>query len=162
LNKGFTLEHTKNAIKLAKEFGIATNVFLMLGFPWETINDFKETINLAFKLNTDFVYLSKYISFPETNLYKAGDITEKENDILQDRSYVSPRETINGKKINELIAEFYKKYYLSPKRLIKIIILLRLYSLFKLLSPFILVNIVRRIRVIFFVNEKRKVKNYHV
>lgn len=159
LNKGFTLEHIKNAIKLAKEFGIATNIFLMLGFPWEVNNDFNETINLAFKLNTDFVYLSKYIPFPETGLYKAGNIRERENDILRDRSYVSPREIVNGKKINELIAKFYKRYYLNPKRLIKIVILLRLYSLFKLSSPFVLINILRRFRVIFFVNNKRKVKN---
>lgn len=133
LNKGFRLEDVERVFKMAKDIGMVREANFLVGFPWETYEDMKKTVDFSFKLNSDFSYLNKYISMPKTELYTPMDNTENEA-ILFDESY----EANSGDSEDEIIKAFmrlYRKQYFRPRNIIKIIVLLRLYSFSKLFSP---------------------------
>ncbi len=50
IHKGLNLDHAINIVKCCKELKISANAFYVIGFPGETVNEIKNTINLAIKL----------------------------------------------------------------------------------------------------------------
>jgi len=71
INKGITLEQAKNAIKITKKAGIGTSAFFMIGFPSETEEDVKKTIEFNKRLPLDeHDTFSILTPFPGTELYK--------------------------------------------------------------------------------------------
>jgi anaerobic magnesium-protoporphyrin IX monomethyl ester cyclase len=50
IHKGLNLEKAIEVIKFCKELKIQANAFYVIGFPGETINDIRDTINFAIKL----------------------------------------------------------------------------------------------------------------
>jgi len=58
IGKGITVDRAVKAINLAKRVGIEVLASFVIGFPWETIEDMKETIRFATKLKPDFAEFS--------------------------------------------------------------------------------------------------------
>lgn len=54
----------------AKKLGLRTKIFFMIGFPWDTEETIKETINFAIKLNPDSSQFGVVTPFPNTPLYQ--------------------------------------------------------------------------------------------
>ncbi len=50
IKKGTTPEQAKKAVQLCYEAGIQSKAFFMLGFPTETVDEMKDTINFAYEL----------------------------------------------------------------------------------------------------------------
>lgn len=136
LNKGFGLEDVEKVVRMAKDLRIATDSFFMAGFPWETEKDIKDTIRFALKLDTDFLTLSRLCIFSGTGLY---DASHDNFDISHDRSYMALSE-----KSDDIIRKYfmhtYRRFYFSPKKMIRIVMLLQLYSLSKIM--FVLRNLI--------------------
>jgi len=78
LKKGITLKEVENAFRIASEVGIKIDAYFMMGTPGETIEDMRETINFAKKLNPDAVNFSLTIPMPKTELF---EIAKKEGKI---------------------------------------------------------------------------------
>lgn len=76
VKKGTNLEQIKIAYKLAKEIGLETWAFFMIGLPGENTQTIKNTINFAKKLNPDVAKFHILKPFPEqkflTNLKHKG------------------------------------------------------------------------------------------
>ncbi|MFX0133920.1 MAG: B12-binding domain-containing radical SAM protein, partial [Candidatus Hodarchaeota archaeon] len=68
INKGFNLEDAKKAINLAKQAGLETHVFFILGHPFETKKTIRDTINFACKLNPYDVAFGIMIPYPGTKI----------------------------------------------------------------------------------------------
>ena len=66
--KGITLDQAKKAVKAAKELGLITNSFFIIGFPHETKKTAWDTINFARQLNTDYVAIGKMTPYPKTEI----------------------------------------------------------------------------------------------
>lgn len=66
--KGITLERVSQIVKIAKELGLGTSSYFILGFPYETKKTAWDTINFARKLNTDSVSIAIMIPFPRTEI----------------------------------------------------------------------------------------------
>lgn len=73
--------------KMAKEYGININMFVLMGFPHETRDKFKETIKVVRSCQPQTVYLSIFYPYPGTELYniaikeylvKEGNVTKNE------------------------------------------------------------------------------------
>ncbi len=69
LNRNYSNEDIVNAVKLAKEQGLQVSFLNMIGVPGETIDDFKETIEMNRRCLPDWVGYSIFYPYPGTRIY---------------------------------------------------------------------------------------------
>ncbi len=123
IQKGITTKQIKNAFGMAKKTGLRTMAFIMLNAPLETKDTIRETRELIFELNPDFLQISYMTPYPGTELYK--QCSDKKliktdnwedyvflNRVVINNPNISEQELINAKKKIE------KDFYLRPKYLI--------------------------------------------
>ncbi|MBP1358102.1 MAG: radical SAM protein, partial [Sulfolobus sp.] len=69
IGKKITLEQAKKVFEWKKELnGFATASFI-LGFPWETINDMKQTVEFSLKLDPDYAQYTVLTPYPGTPIF---------------------------------------------------------------------------------------------
>lgn len=134
IRKGMTLNEPAMVVKWCKELGIATYAFFMIGFPWESENDVKKTIEYAEKLDADFNQFSRVLPFEGTELAKIiGSSTCADKDaglFYGEKKYKEQR--LSDEQTKKLIQEAYRKCYLKPKKMWRIFRILSIKSLFRL------------------------------
>jgi len=69
MKKNTTLDQARQAIKAAKEAGLLTHAFYIIGLPWETRETLDMTLKFARELNTDFFDFNIAYPLPGTELY---------------------------------------------------------------------------------------------
>jgi radical SAM superfamily enzyme YgiQ (UPF0313 family) len=69
INKGITVEMAEVAIRLVRERGIACNAFFMIGFPQETEDDVRLTMDLMSSLEMSRICFSVFTPYPGCELY---------------------------------------------------------------------------------------------
>lgn len=70
MGKNITKEQVRRAVKAAKENDVEVRGFFMLGFPGETINDIRKTIEFAKELNVDMAQFMLTTPYPGTPLWE--------------------------------------------------------------------------------------------
>lgn len=120
LDKGLKVEEIENGVRMAKKAGLEPHLTIMLGYPWETEEMAKNTINLAKKLfkkgYVDTMQATIVIPYPGTPLYKEC--------IEKDWLMVSPQEyeafdmrgpvmkvPFSREKLMELTQELYSSFF---------------------------------------------------
>lgn len=68
IKKGITVEQAENAVSLAKKAGLKVATNFLIGFPYETRQTIKDTIDFMCKLNADHFNLGCVVPFPKTEL----------------------------------------------------------------------------------------------
>lgn len=123
IKKNLDLEAAKKFIKNSVDSGIITAGYFMLGFPGETKQEMLETIDFAANSDLDLAYFFKVTPFPGTELYKM--VAEKEKtENFSDLFFFSKHRScadIPDEELNELIMLAQKKFYLNPKRILKLL-----------------------------------------
>ncbi len=116
LERDMTDQQVIDTFHWAKEAGIKTYAFNMIGIPYETKENIQETIELNRKINPDFVGVSIFTAFPGTPLYdlckREGWLTEEySTSYFQDTNVKHPNFTIDElKKIRDSFGfEIYRK-----------------------------------------------------
>jgi len=66
IKKGITLEKAIVAVRLAKEAGLKTATYFIIGHPFETEETIRDTVNFATKLNAGFVVFGIMVPYPGT------------------------------------------------------------------------------------------------
>ncbi|RJQ53094.1 MAG: radical SAM protein [Nitrospiraceae bacterium] len=69
INKGVKMESIERAIKEALELGFKVTLFFIVGSPGETMDDIKDSINLALKYPVFDARFYNLIPFPQSRLY---------------------------------------------------------------------------------------------
>lgn len=69
MRKAVTIEQIEEAFRLAREAGIGTLGYFMVGFPGETRQTIRKTIDFAKKLSPDFASWCIFVVFPGTHYY---------------------------------------------------------------------------------------------
>lgn len=118
MKKGVTVEQNLQAAQWAKEAGLKVYGFYLVGFPWETREHLKQTADLMFKIDADFIELHIATPFYGTGLYEmakqAGVIDES---VLGKDYFNAPTVGTQYLSIEE-IEDFRKKtvlkYHLRP------------------------------------------------
>lgn len=82
MKKGVTVKDSKRAIELAKSLGVKVGGSFIVGYPTETKEDFKETLNFMEELALDDVFISIAEPIPGTPLAKQF-LTSPKEDIPQ-------------------------------------------------------------------------------
>ncbi len=116
IRKGHTLEQCRNAVRWAKEAGMETRAFFVLGFPTETPEMSEETIRFACELNIDYVVFFSYYVAPGTLL---AEIAMKEGQCFEFvgqhlPSYL-PNTYPDMETLTKKVQSAYRRYYLRPR-----------------------------------------------
>jgi anaerobic magnesium-protoporphyrin IX monomethyl ester cyclase len=83
LHRNITDEQMINAFRWAKDAGIHTMSFNMVGLPYETRNDIYKTIELNKKMNSDSIQASVFVPFLGTELFE----------LCQEKGWIDPEKT---------------------------------------------------------------------
>ncbi len=123
MKKNITAEQNLQAAKLCKSAGIKIFGYYLMGLPWETKQHLKETEDLIFKTDADFIEVSIIVPYKHTELY---DMTigklHDENVLLGKDSYKDPQvgtEFVSHKELDRFRKEILRKYYLRPSYIFK-------------------------------------------
>lgn len=122
MNKQITREQTERAFRIAREVGIETRGYFMIGYYDSTPEDIEETIKFASSIGLDWASFSVATALPATDLYR----------IAQERGYIDGdfwrRYTINGggpipqletetftaERLRQYRTKAYLNFYLRP------------------------------------------------
>ncbi|HOZ45396.1 MAG TPA: radical SAM protein [Candidatus Hydrogenedentes bacterium] len=115
INKGHTLDQCRQAVRWSKEAGMDTRGFFVLGFPTETPEMSRKTIDFACELNMDYVVFFSYYVAPGT---KIEELALREGQCRaftgqQVPSYV-PNTYPSAEELEAMVQSAYRRYYLRP------------------------------------------------
>ncbi len=137
IKKNMDLEKFKQVVRWCQNIGINTFSYFMIGFPFETKEDFKETAFFTKELNTDFMQLSRVMPLPTTPLYEMAVNDDFRNTFNQEQGIffgipkLKPPE-ISDREMARLIKQMHRSFYLNPIRMIRLLRILPLRQLIKL------------------------------
>lgn len=130
VKKNIKLEKFREVLQLTKEIGIETWGFFMFGFPGETEENMRETINFAIELDPDVAKFHILKPYPGTEIFE--ELLDK--NLINDKDFsnygihtypVHHLETLSAEDILRIHNEAYKKFYFRPSKLIKQLMRLR-------------------------------------
>lgn len=117
INKNITIEQVKKTFEMTNQEGIRTFGFFMIGLPTDTRETIKQTLDLAIKINPDFVNFTILVVYPGTEVYdlaiKEGSIKKiKPGEIFRPPRY--KHKTINDEEMQKELSTIYKRFYMRP------------------------------------------------
>jgi len=125
LDKGLKVEQIEEGVRMAKKGGLDPHLTIMMGYPWETYEDARKTVDLAKKCfkkgYVDTLQATVVIPYPGTPLWKE---CKKEGWLLsedyEDYDMRKPvmKSPLTEKQVLELTQDLYKSF-LSPKFMIR-------------------------------------------
>lgn len=135
VKQGLDKDTIRQAIAWCREMGLRTNGFFILGFPEETEESLRETLDFALELDTDMAVFNLLMYVVGTELWSKG----WERGHLLEAAEDSSRSSINRCGIEEEILWKYKmlsytKFYFRPRYILRHIG--RLNSIFELKNSF--------------------------
>lgn len=128
LKKDITLTQVDNAFRLSKKYGITTLADFMIGSPGEREGEILQTIQYAKKLNPDYVQFSITTPYPGTELYRMALEREIIKEDVWRKFAKNPtpdfrpplwEENLKRDQLLRFLNYAYKKFYLSPKFIIR-------------------------------------------
>lgn len=125
IHKDITLEQCRNAAKWAREAGLETVGYFMLGLPGETEETMKKTIDFAIELGLDYAKATIMLPFPSTEIYdemkKKGLIKTEDwsKYNFHDTSYVYDHEALSWDLLHKYYNLFHKRFYLRPSYILR-------------------------------------------
>lgn len=126
LKKNLNLEKTRKTIELVDKAGLFVKGFFMLGFPTETLDEIKATIDYAAASRLHVASFFQVVPFPGTEMFSLArkdfpEITE----VYQKLQYYgasSYYKAVTGTDLSQLQRSAYRKFYRSCWRVWKIIL----------------------------------------
>ncbi len=124
INKGTTILQARNAVKWAKEAGMETSGFFMLGLPEDTIKTMDQTIDFACSLGLDYAKATILVPLPSTPVFeefeRKGLLRTKDwtkyNFHTASKVYDHP--TLSWEVLERYYNKFHKKFYFRPSYII--------------------------------------------
>ena len=121
MGKNSTIESSRNAVRWAKEAGLAVTGHFVLGYPGETRETAAETIKFALEEPVDFAQFYCAVPFPGSALYerarKEGLITTTDWEKFEQNYCVISTPELNAQDLVRIRNEAYRKFYFSPKKM---------------------------------------------
>jgi hopanoid biosynthesis associated radical SAM protein HpnJ len=129
IKKGINIDEAKKFTKACKELGVIIHGTFILGLPVETKETIEETIRYAMELDVFSIQVSLAAPYPGTELYEMarqnGWFAKKDKtDIIHDDGIQQSTLEYPGlskDEIFESVEKFYRRYYLRPKPILRII-----------------------------------------
>jgi len=128
LRKGSTLQHTRDAVKAAKQVGLSVTTSFMFGIPGETYADALKTIDFAIELDADTANFHAITPFPGTYLHDHLSEYGRVSNDLSDYTYQGAAFVPFGltrEQVHSLRQLAFKRFYSRPGFLFNRILKLR-------------------------------------
>ena len=118
MRKNSDLDQARRAMKLCREAGIKTSIYMLVGLPWETEETFKQTTDFAIELDPDFLEVFYAYPFQGTELY---DIAVREG-LLEEGAFpvdsysrpAIPSLNFSVEQLSFMRRKMLRKFYLRP------------------------------------------------
>ena len=128
LRKGSTLQHTRDAVKAAKQVGLSVTTSFIFGIPGETYEDALKTIDFAIELGADTANFHAITPFPGTPLYdnlnKYGHVSDDLSDFTYQGAAFVPF-GLTREQVHSLRQLAFRRFYSRPSFLFHRILKLR-------------------------------------
>lgn len=109
INKQITTQDAIHTFHKANKIGIKTRTFFIVGLPGETNEDFKESIQLAYKLKPTFLWAAIFLPLPGSILFKK---LSKQKDFTIDWNDPNSYFYSSNPLLQERHRKFIRAYYL--------------------------------------------------
>jgi len=133
IQKGFTLEQTERVAKWCKELNLFLVLYIMMGFPFETKENVKNSLDFIKKIKPDAFNINRFYPLPKTPIVNEYNLKTDEG-----YNYRNVRMT---KEFEKLLNSAFIHYYSDPSNiwnLIKKVGIYRFfYSILRLLNDLI-------------------------
>jgi radical SAM superfamily enzyme YgiQ (UPF0313 family) len=117
VNKKTSIEQNEKAIRMAKQAGLFVTISLMIGYPGETRDTLKQTLDFVQRSKPDDVYLCVATPYPGTELRslveKRGWKMSSNLDLYDTMTPVFENPELPSEEIIKFRREFYNSFY-SP------------------------------------------------
>jgi anaerobic magnesium-protoporphyrin IX monomethyl ester cyclase len=114
--------HARTVVDAARRHGIATRAFFMLGFPEETPEMARQTMDLAVYLNPDTVQFTAVTPYPDTKLYKESRAAREQDFDYSKFSGTTPvgvAQAMSDAQVSAAIRKAYRRFYMRPSRILR-------------------------------------------
>lgn len=140
IKKDINIKEVVDTFKNAKKLGIKTKSFFIVGLPGEGEKEFKESMELACKINPAYLWASIFVPLPGSSIYKEMDESEKIHIDWGKRSFFYTKDRVLMNRHRRLIRRFYLRpiyilnmlRYFSPEDLIYFLRMLKTYFIIRL------------------------------
>jgi radical SAM superfamily enzyme YgiQ (UPF0313 family) len=137
--KGYTLEDVETAFRLTKKYKIKILAFFMLGLPGENETTIEKTIQLALKLDPDFISWAIMSIIPGSRMYHdfSKGLLKKtlhshiEHPFAVSQNYHFYEESFPFKTLAQYSIDAHKRFYLRPQYLVRQLFCMRSWYEFK-------------------------------
>lgn len=123
--KNITIEQIENAVKWANIAGLEVTAHVIFGLPGETFETGLKTINWLKRLNINFGQFYCAVPWPSTPFYsiakEKGWLTTQDWELYEQNNYIMDLGTIEPKQVEYLRRLAMRKFYLTPRRLYKVL-----------------------------------------
>ena len=118
IGKRITVDQVRRVFEWKNELGGAAMGSFILGFPWETIEDMKRTVEFAVKLNPDYAQFTALTPYPGTPMFEYA----KKHGLIVDwnwEHYTTIRPVMRGftwttRDLARMIKYAYRRFFLRP------------------------------------------------
>jgi anaerobic magnesium-protoporphyrin IX monomethyl ester cyclase len=108
INKRIDLHDVESIFARAREVGIQTKSFFMIGLPGEGRREFELSVRLAIRIRPSYLWLSILVPLPGTEVYAESHTT--------DGSYLYSEDPVLSRRYKE----FIRRFYLRPRYLLEL------------------------------------------
>lgn len=123
IGKGATVEDNYRAMELAKNAGLTTYGFYMIGFPWEDKNQIRDTEKLINKLNSDFIEVHIALPYYGTRLYEMCEESGVLAENILGTDYFDATTTgtkyLEFEELVKIRKKIISRYYMRPTYILK-------------------------------------------
>lgn len=119
IKKKATVDQARDAIRLCREAGINSSIYLLMGLPWDTPETIEDNVRLAKEIKPDFVEVFYSYPFPGTELHKIA----LENKLIQPgeiplEAYANPAMGglfLSQEQLGDYRRQALRRIYLQPR-----------------------------------------------
>jgi radical SAM superfamily enzyme YgiQ (UPF0313 family) len=125
MNKGTKVEQAEEAVELAKQADLQVTAHAMVGYPGETEEDIRRTVDLVKRLDFDFVQFYTAVPFPGSQLFaevKAKGLTVTDDWRYYEQNYcVIKTDQLDPASVEKWRRRAFREFYLRPELVMRTI-----------------------------------------
>jgi anaerobic magnesium-protoporphyrin IX monomethyl ester cyclase len=134
IKKGTTIPQIIGAFKMAKEAGIRTFGFFMIGLPKDNRKTIEDTFNILLEVEPDFANFTILAPYPGTDIY---ELAIKEGSLKRISAGEIPviplykNKNVSQEELENDLKRVYRRFYLRPEYLFRRLFQIRTLTEFK-------------------------------
>ncbi len=166
IKKGITVNDALRTVRMAKNAGLKTGCFFIIGHPYENEKTIEDTLKLAVKLNPTAIAVGIMVPYPGTEVYEMA-LRGEGNYVLQSKNWddydkqignaLSMR-NLSRQKLEFLHLKVYLLFYLYNFRILDLIKLLYKWRelILKVIRKISFISFIKNFLMDFILNRNRK------